>query len=164
MLFTRNKIKLQKKRDVEYEIKYWSEIIQENGNQVINIIQKESDILIVYRLLYDLPEPDEYSLQLRMRIITSSGVLIPQPKLEAFINNSNSVSLADIVTPTELENKGYASVLLKQLIDMATKKKLNCITGFIAATDFDHIDKLYHFYQKHGFEINPENHTLLLKL
>lgn len=57
-------------------------------------IGKENDVLIIYRLLYDLPEEAENSIQLRMRIICSNGVLLPLPNLERLQHPNHKLALA----------------------------------------------------------------------
>lgn len=52
-----------------------------------------------------------------------------------------------------VENKGYGSTMLKNIIELATGIGAQEIIGNLASTDIDHFDKLKHFYNKHGFEV-----------
>ncbi|MFD1361171.1 hypothetical protein [Lentibacillus salinarum] len=57
------------------------------------------------------------------------------------------------------ENKGYGSVLMKHLKDEARKDNVPCITGHIVKRDFDHVERLKHFYSKHYFDVKIDHET-----
>lgn len=61
----------------------------------------------------------------------------------------NTVFIGDI--SSEIEDKGYGSILILNIIKIAKLLKADTITGDLAETDSDHFDKLEHFYKKHGF-------------
>ena len=50
-------------------------------------------------------------------------------------------------------NKGYGTILLKELFEYANKKHISNIYGHLSLVDYDHKDRLIYFYEKHGFEI-----------
>lgn len=52
-------------------------------------------------------------------------------------------------------NNGYGSAMMLALIGYAKQNELECIEGWLSNVDGDHIERLYHFYQKFGFEITP---------
>ena len=54
-------------------------------------------------------------------------------------------------------NKGYGSLMMKNLIEIAKQNNISCIDGWLAKTDRDHADRLYHFYEKFGFQIVPND-------
>ncbi|HLS09063.1 hypothetical protein [Lentibacillus sp.] len=57
------------------------------------------------------------------------------------------------------ENKGYGSVLMKHLKEEARKDNRPCITGDIVKRDFDHVERLKHFYSKHDFDVTIDHET-----
>jgi GNAT superfamily N-acetyltransferase len=74
--------------------------------------------------------------------------------LNAFFNeNFTSISLEDIEMEKELVNQGYGGILLSTLIDIAKKRNINRISGWISNVDGDHWDRLEHFYKNHNFEV-----------
>lgn len=55
---------------------------------------------------------------------------------------------------SDIENKGYGSILLQNVIKLAKMIGLKQITGNLAAVDSDHFDKLRYLYEKFGFKVN----------
>lgn len=51
------------------------------------------------------------------------------------------------------EDKGNGSIGLKSLIKFAINKKYATICGNISSTDWKHVDKLIHFYEKQKFKV-----------
>jgi ribosomal protein S18 acetylase RimI-like enzyme len=155
-LFNRTKLSpLKRKNDIEFEIKYQSERIINKGFEIISSLKKEDHNLILYRHFYDeTPKEDETIIFLGIRVITKKGILYPDPVLKAFFNDEfTEISLADIEIEEYLSNHGYGSILLSTLIEIAEKRNINSITGWISSVDSDHIDRLVHFYKKHNFEV-----------
>lgn len=52
------------------------------------------------------------------------------------------------------ENKGYGSVLMNHLKELAYDENKHYITGDIVKRDFDHVERLKHFYAKHYFDVS----------
>lgn len=67
---------------------------------------------------------------------------------------------------SSIENSGYGSVLMTHLINYLKNSGFHSMTGIISWVDFDHEEKLRHFYSKFGFEITDCgcNRSLFLKL
>ncbi|MFE7063879.1 GNAT family N-acetyltransferase [Sutcliffiella sp. NPDC057660] len=153
-IFSRTKVSpLKRKNNIEFEIKYQSEILLNKGFEIISGLQKQDHNLILYRHFYETPKEDETIIFLGIRVITKKGILYPDPVLKAFFNDEfTDISLADIEIEEYLSNNGYGSILLSTLIEIAKKRNIN-ITGWISSVDSDHIDRLIHFYKKHNFEV-----------
>lgn len=161
-IFSRNKISpLKRKNDIEFEIQYQSEIITSKGFEIMSTIQKEDVNLILYRHFYEeTPKEEETTILLGVRVITMKGILYPDPVLKAFFNdNFTNISLADIEIEEYLSNRGYGSILLGTLIDIAKEKKAKTITGWISRVDNDHLERLVHFYKKHNFEVTLDGNS-----
>ncbi|MCM3412821.1 MULTISPECIES: GNAT family N-acetyltransferase [Bacillaceae] len=155
-IFSRTKVSpLKRKNDIEFEIKYQSESILNKGFEIISRRQKGDHNLILYRHFYEeTPKEDETIIFLGIRVITNKWILHPDPVLKAFFNDDfTDISLADIEIEEYLSNHGYGSILLSTLIEIAKKRNIDSITGWISSVDFDHLERLVHFYKKHNFEV-----------
>jgi len=86
----------------------------------------------------------------RMRLV------IDPKKSELFIGDFES----------DVENKGYGFILLRNVIELAETIGLKRIKGNLSAVDSEHFDKLYYLYSKYGFKVNisGESGTILLNL
>lgn len=60
---------------------------------------------------------------------------------------------------SRIENKGYGSVLLRNLIKFAKEMGIKMINGNLSPADSDHFDKLRHIYEKFGFEVNIQDRS-----
>lgn len=54
-------------------------------------------------------------------------------------------------------NKGYGSIMMAKLIEFAKTNGFKVIIGWLSYVDKGHEKRLYHFYQKFGFEITPND-------
>ena len=72
--------------------------------------------------------------------------------------DSKTITISDIIC--KKNNKGYGSLMMEKLIDIAKRDKYTYIDGWLSAVDTDHVERLYHFYQKFGFEIIPNEDGL----
>lgn len=66
---------------------------------------------------------------------------------------AKEITISDI--ECEKKNKGYGSLMMKSLIEFARQNGFAYISGWLSKVDCDHVERLYHFYQKFGFEIIP---------
>lgn len=78
-----------------------------------------------------------------------------EPWLHASSNeNFSKFSISDININKALVNDGYGSMLMRNLIQIARKNDTKEISGWISRVDYNHIDRLVHFYKKHDFEVD----------
>lgn len=54
-------------------------------------------------------------------------------------------------------NRGYGSLMMAKLIEFAKVNDFRGITGWLSYLDMGHEKRLYHFYQKFGYEIVPND-------
>jgi len=75
----------------------------------------------------------------------------------------DAIALRDIVIKTE--NMGYGSLLLQHLIRYARQLGVREIRGRLSPVDNtdDNRDRLKHFYEKFGFQVDGDMLTLQLK-
>ncbi|MEC5424598.1 hypothetical protein QGM71_13940 [Virgibacillus sp. C22-A2] len=74
--------------------------------------------------------------------------------IQAEYKNDHTIHIADIKGK---ENKGYGSVLMKHLKEIAREENVQYITGDIVERDFDHVNRLKHFYSKHNFDVKVDH-------
>ncbi|MGC4751853.1 hypothetical protein ACOTSX_05655 [Bacillus velezensis] len=68
----------------------------------------------------------------------------------------NAIHIGDIKGPP---NHGYGSICMKFLKYIAREQNIPKVTGDIAKRDWDHVDRLVHFYEKHQFDVWIDNDT-----
>lgn len=108
-IFNRTAISpLKRKNDIEFEVKYQTEMMINRGFEIISRLKKDEYTLILYRHLYDeTPKEEEKMIFLGIRVITKKGTHRPDPVLKAFFNdNFTNISLADIEIEEHLSNRG----------------------------------------------------------
>ncbi|RLQ95380.1 GNAT family protein [Falsibacillus albus] len=74
--------------------------------------------------------------------------------IHATFSEEETIHIGDIKGPA---NKGYGSICMKHLKEIARDQNIPVITGDIAKRDWDHVDRLIHFYEKHDFEVEIDN-------
>lgn len=76
--------------------------------------------------------------------------------IEAKYKKDNTIHIGDIKGP---ENKGYGSICMDYLKETAKEQNIHYITGDLVKRDWDHLDRLIHFYRKHDFDVNVDKDT-----
>ena len=75
------------------------------------------------------------------------------------VGKINCIKEKEIVTIGDIQcnknNRGYGSLMMKALITYAKQNDIKFIEGWISEVDDNHIERLYHFYKKFGFDIIP---------
>ncbi|MBT2214812.1 hypothetical protein KK120_03140 [Virgibacillus dakarensis] len=74
--------------------------------------------------------------------------------IQAEFKGEDTLFIADIKGE---KNKGYGSVLMKHLKEVARDENVQYITGDIVERDFDHVNRLKHFYGKHDFDVEIDH-------
>lgn len=70
--------------------------------------------------------------------------------IHATYKDDKAIHIGDIKGPA---NKGYGSICMNYLKEFAKDQNIPYITGDIAKRDWDHVDRLVHFYEKHDFKV-----------
>lgn len=76
--------------------------------------------------------------------------------IQAQYADENTIHIGDIKGP---ENKGYGSICMDYLKEHAKEQNIQYITGDIAKRDWDHKERLVHFYKKHNFKVSIDKET-----
>lgn len=92
-------------------------------------------------------------------------------KIESYKNNkfmgqmiceinkkSKSIKICNIHSVKK--NKGYGSLMMQKLIEFACQNNFLYIDGWLSRVNYDHKERLLHFYQKFRFEIIPCNENV----
>jgi hypothetical protein len=74
--------------------------------------------------------------------------------IQATYADDHTIHIGDIKGE---ENKGYGSICMKYLKNHAVDQNVQYITGDIAKRDWDHLDRLIHFYEKHNFDVRVKH-------
>lgn len=74
--------------------------------------------------------------------------------IQANYKDGNTIHIADIKGE---QNKGYGSILMNHLKEVAQEENCQYITGDIVERDFDHVNRLRHFYSKHNFDVEIDH-------
>jgi len=84
----------------------------------------------------------------------------------SIVNDTNKKELFIGDFGSNIENKGYGSILLRNVIKLAKQLGCKTITGNLSSVDGGHFDKLRYLYEKYGFEvkINGDSGTILYKV
>ncbi|KUP06873.1 hypothetical protein Q75_07195 [Bacillus coahuilensis p1.1.43] len=77
--------------------------------------------------------------------------------IQAQYKDDDHIFIGDIKgTP----NKGYGTICIPYLKDKARENNVPKIKGDIAKRDWDHVDRLEHFYEKHNFEVSIDTQSM----
>ena len=85
-----------------------------------------------------------------MRLYSMHDGMVCEARLVHY-KNDRVILIGDI--EAHVENRGYGSIMLSNILNLAYKLNIQEIKGNLTAADSDHFDKLEHFYKKHGFEV-----------
>lgn len=80
--------------------------------------------------------------------------------LQCVIESDSTILIGDIIHNNKKNyNKGYGSAMMQKLVEYAKENSYSLLYGNLSDVDIGHRDRLYHFYEKFGFEITeyPEN-------
>lgn len=147
---------------MEQQLKF----LKENGDENLNVYTREESVIIIYpsflKIVLRTEKPD---IMLRLRVINKKGVLHPTLLLNAAFNEDfTRVFIRDIDIKKDVVNKGYASILLSNLIQVVKDKNAQSITGWISKVDEEHIERLEHFYKKHNFKVTLDKESSSIKI
>ncbi|MBP1942667.1 GNAT superfamily N-acetyltransferase [Bacillus luteolus] len=73
--------------------------------------------------------------------------------IQAYYSEDNNIHIGDIKGDA---NKGFGSICMDYLKNLAKNQNIQYITGDIAERDWDHLDRLIHFYEKHNFKVEVD--------
>ncbi|MBM7622086.1 GNAT superfamily N-acetyltransferase [Bacillus tianshenii] len=114
--------------------------------QVIGIDQTKDDTWVVVYTNYD-----NHSCKIMLNDCESAYRGQWDYSIQATYKDEDTIFIGDIKGP---ENKGFGTICMNYLKEVAKEQNIRYITGDIAKRDWDHVDRLVHFYKKHDFHID----------
>jgi hypothetical protein len=118
--------------------------------EVIGVDQTKDDSLVI---IYKSEEMDQCKIMLNDCNSRYDGWDFA---IDAVYEDDNTIHIGDIKGPA---NKGYGSICMQYLKETATDHNIPLIKGDIAKRDWDHVDRLVHFYEKHDFNVELDRHN-----
>ncbi|PMC35295.1 hypothetical protein CJ195_19665 [Bacillus sp. UMB0899] len=139
--------------DLEFQVFRLQDNLKEiaKKSRVLGVDQaKDEKLVIVYT-----PEDDQ-SCKIMLCDCETSYKGIWDFSIQATYADESTIHIGDIKGPA---NKGYGSICMDYLKELAIEQNIPKITGDIAERDWDHVDRLAHFYKKNDFhvEVNVED-------
>ena len=134
-----------------------------DGYQILSIEKRGSDFYCTYLLpFYPQRQDNTRAIYLCKLPYQASSDWIAVIYLS--FRPCCSVRITDI--QVRRINQGFGSMLMRDSIAFLRSAGFRTVTGTICPTDFDHEDRLRHFYSKFGFDIRDTGNTrsLLLSL
>ncbi|MET3730229.1 GNAT superfamily N-acetyltransferase [Fictibacillus halophilus] len=140
-------------KNLDEELRKEIKKIEENReNNLLNILHKKEEKIIVYRTIFDTDE--KYGIFfIDLKVINKRGIVLNRIRLSANYSSEEHIELCDIEVFGENSGRGYGSILLNSLIQFAKENKVKKITGWISYADLNHFDKLDLFYKKNNFNV-----------
>ena len=156
------------------------ELFNEKGEAIVSIVPLQSHIIVITKecsfdtygkidgfsfFAYAMNQCYENSI-VGMHI----AELYCTPFYCSEYQNINEFRIQDFIVSMSWRNRGIGSLLMKELKKFAIKLKIPRITGWLSTVDIgtdEDIDKkecrnrVYHFYEKHGFLITDQKDIIL---
>ncbi|WP_226668343.1 hypothetical protein [Metabacillus litoralis] len=136
--------------DLEFQVFRLQDNLKEiaKKSKVLGVDQTKDDkLVIVYT-----PEDDQ-SCKIMLCDCESSYRGNWDFSIHATFADDKTIHIGDIKGPA---NKGYGSICMDYLKELATQQNIPKITGDIAKRDWDHVERLVHFYEKHDFNVEVD--------
>ncbi|MCF6137408.1 hypothetical protein [Pseudalkalibacillus berkeleyi] len=108
---------------------------------------KEDNLVIVYK------HEEEERCNIMINDCESAFRGVWDFAVQALFPDRDRIHIGDIKGP---ENKGYGSICIDYLKELAQDKNIPYITGDISERDWDHLERLIHFYEKHNFTVDVD--------
>ncbi|QFT88459.1 hypothetical protein FIU87_07375 [Bacillus sp. THAF10] len=151
---TKDKEELKEELDqLEFQMFRMKENMKEIAKkwQVIGIDQtKEENWVVVYT------NDDPHTCKIMLNDCESAYRGHWDFSIQATYKDNGTLFIGDIKGP---ENKGYGSICMDYLKEVAKDQNVHTITGDIAKRDWDHLERLVHFYKKHDFDVELDKET-----
>ncbi len=132
---------------LEYQVFRMQENMKEIAKHwdILGIDQnKEDQWVIVYT------QKDEYQCKIMLHDCDKPFRGNWDFSIQAQYTDQGSIFIGDIKGPAD---RGYGSICMNHLKDIARSENVASIKGDIAKRDWDHVDRLVHFYEKHHFHV-----------
>lgn len=130
-----------------------TKISEDPEKLVLDVVYENEEIIMIYRNNLNNMEEKYGTFLIELKVITSIGILKDRVCMVAEYSKKEIIEIHEIQVFGKNQHRGYGSVLLTALIDIAVENSIKEISGWISYVDEDHFDKLDYFYKKHGFSV-----------
>ncbi|WP_096200641.1 GNAT family N-acetyltransferase [Bacillus sp. FJAT-45350] len=139
---------LKDKEELEFQLYRMQDNMKEiaKKHQVLGIDQTNDDKWVIVSVF-----DDGYSCKVMLNDCETAYRGSWDFSIQAVYSDDNTIHIGDIKGE---ENKGYGSICMNFLKDVAREQNIQYIKGDIAKRDWDHLDRLVHFYEKHNFDVS----------
>ncbi|WP_419095812.1 hypothetical protein [Halalkalibacter suaedae] len=133
--------------DLEFQLFRMQQNMKEiaKQQQVLGIEQTKDEKWVIVSLV-----DDGYSCKILLNECESAYRGNWDFMIQAKYDDPSTIFIGDIKGE---ENKGFGSICMDYLKEHALDQNIRCIKGDLAKRDWDHLDRLIHFYEKHDFDI-----------
>ncbi|WP_096435008.1 GNAT family N-acetyltransferase [Alteribacter populi] len=138
---------IQEKSDLEFQMFRMQENIKKIAKRwhVLGIDQTKEDQWVI---LYATDDGETCKIMLHDCKTPFHGKW--EFSIHAQYTDQNTIHIDDIRGE---KNRGFGSVCIRHLKDYAQEQNIQYLVGDIAKRDWDHVDRLVHFYEKHHFQV-----------
>lgn len=129
-----------------------SKALKDNKDKIFSFekTHKNAEIIIQYYFFYLMFKS---SIDIRVWGIKNYNSCNQDLLLYAYFSDDNETVVIENITGPREVNLGYGESAIKKLIDISKEKGFKKIIGNLEYVDInDHKDRLFHFYNKLGFE------------
>ncbi|MCU6708004.1 hypothetical protein M6D81_04695 [Paenibacillus sp. J5C_2022] len=153
-------IPLKRKGDINYEVEWRTVDIAKDGHKVIHVDKtRHGETVMIYRLHHhDHNELEDQPIHLCIKIVSQKGIKTPDLNAFLFFYHKNKLMrISDIKIKGNHVSRGYGSILMTAIMQLVDHLQVRYITGIISGVDWDHIDRLEHYYRKFGFDCDLDH-------
>ncbi|MCK6257266.1 hypothetical protein LCY76_11730 [Fictibacillus sp. KIGAM418] len=143
----------QARNSLEFQVLRMQNDLKEIAKKwdVLGVEQTKDDHLtIVYKL------ENKHQCKIMLNDCSTSFQGIWDFSIDAIYDSNDSIFIGDIRGPA---NMGYGSICIQYLKELAKDQNIPYIKGDIAPRDWDHVNRLVHFYEKHHFSVQLDNES-----
>jgi GNAT superfamily N-acetyltransferase len=140
----------QELEDLEFQVFRMQENVKEIAKkwQIIGIEQTKEEKWVIVSIV-----DDGQVCKIMLNDCESAYRGVWDFSIQAKYEDQSTIHIGDIKGE---ENKGYGSICMDYLKEHAKDQNVQYIKGDLAKRDWDHLDRLIHFYEKHDFDVEVD--------
>lgn len=128
-------------------------MLSQNGMEIIDLKKKNGQYYVVVTTAID---PNQYvksidEVEIYLFRLPHTNIRDQLARMYIDIRSSCNIKIVD--WNSRYPDQGYGSILMEAVINHFRNTGYQTILGHITPVDYDHLDKLKHFYSKFGFKI-----------
>lgn len=141
----------QNLEELEFQVFRMQENVKEiaKKSQIVGIEQTKEEKWVIVSIV-----DDGHACKIMLNDCESSYRGNWDFSIQAKYEGGSTIHIGDIKGE---ENKGYGSICMSYLKEHAKDQNVQFIKGDLAKRDWDHLDRLIHFYEKHDFDVEVDH-------